>query len=206
MNVSDEIAEVAALFAGAGMQEYGGEVVTVSAHMLQAAAQAERWGAPDNLVAAALLHDVGHCLPFSGDRHEDTGADWLARWFPPDVVSAVRLHVAAKRYLCAVEPAYAGTLSDASTQTLQLQGGPMTPEEARAFEQNPDAESAVAVRRWDDAAKDPDVSPPDFDHFRPLLERVLEDNAAHPLRGSENSPESEAEPSEDGASGNHGKT
>ena len=81
----------------------------------------------------------------------------------------VRLHVAAKRYLCATEPGYFGLLSPESVRTLALQGGPMTPEQAAAFEALPFARDAVAVRRWDDEAKDPAVAPPAFAHFGPLL-------------------------------------
>ena len=85
----------------------------------------------------------------------------------------VRLHVAAKRYLCAVVPSYYGRLSAASVYTLSLQGGPMDAAEAAAFEALPQAGAAVAVRRWDEAAKDPAVAVPPFDHFRPLLASLL---------------------------------
>ncbi|MER5872349.1 phosphonate degradation HD-domain oxygenase [Streptomyces sp. NPDC002044] len=174
---------IAALFAGEGGAEYLGEAVTQAGHMLQAAALAEDAGAPDHLVAAALLHDVGH---FHGavtgrdlmeggrdNRHSHTGADWLAHWFGPEVTGPVRLHVAAKRYLCAVEPGYSALLSEASVHTLRVQGGPMTGAQARAFEALPGAADAVAVRRWDEEAKDPDRATPDFAHFRPMLERLL---------------------------------
>ncbi|MGF1428925.1 2-trimethylaminoethylphosphonate dioxygenase [Kitasatospora sp. LaBMicrA B282] len=174
--------ELAALFAGEGAAEYLGEAVTQAEHMLQAAALAERAGAPDHLVAAALLHDVGHfhgvvtgrqLMLGEDNRHSDTGADWLARWFGPAVTEPIRLHVAAKRYLCTVEPAYRAQLSEASEYTLKVQGGPMTAERAAAFAELPGAADAVAVRRWDDQAKDPDTATPSFDHFRPLLECLL---------------------------------
>jgi gamma-butyrobetaine dioxygenase len=159
------------------MQEYLGEPVTQAAHMLQAASLAAAAGASDPLIAAALLHDVGHFHSTStagvDNRHEDTGAAWLSQWFPPSVTEPVRLHVLAKRYLCQVDPSYSGQLSEASVYTLGLQGGPMTADEARAFEQLPFAKDAVAVRRWDEAAKDPSAVVPDFDHFRPVLERLL---------------------------------
>ena len=92
---------------------------------------------------------------------------------PEDVTEPVRLHVAAKRYLCAVVPRYYGKLSAASVYTLAVQGGPMTTEEAAEFETLPHAGAAVAVRRWDEAAKDPVSDGPDFDHFRPLLHSLL---------------------------------
>jgi len=146
--------------------------------MLQAAQLAEREGAGDALVAAALLHDVGH---FTGivsgrqlmqgvdNRHSHSGADWLAQWFGPDVTEPVRLHVAAKRYLCAVEPGYAGTLSLASVYTLGVQGGPMRGAELDEFAAGPYAQAACRLRRWDDAAKDPGAAASSFDHFSELL-------------------------------------
>jgi gamma-butyrobetaine dioxygenase len=107
------------------------------------------------------------------NRHDDTGADWLAQWFGPDVCEPVRLHVDAKRYLCAVDPAYRDQLSPASVYTMSVQGGPMSADEARAFESSRYARDAVAVRRWDDRAKDPAAPTRAFDEFRPLLGRLL---------------------------------
>ena len=129
-------------------------------------------------MAAALLHDVGHlrdeinelsCRAGTDRRHGEAGARWLSQWFGEAVTEPIRLHVAAKRYLCATEPGYFGLLSQESVRTLALQGGPMTPEQAAAFEALPFARDAVAVRRWDDEAKDPAVTPPAFAHFGPLL-------------------------------------
>ncbi len=176
------------LFADAGAGEYLGEAVTMAEHMLQAGALAQRAGAPDALVAAALLHDVGHLFDEQGqsaltgrelmegqdNRHSDTGADWLARWFGPEVTEPVRLHVAAKRYLCAVEPDYRAGLSEASEYTLLVQGGPLSEERAAEFAARPGAAEAVAVRRWDDQAKVADAETPGFTHFRPLLAALLE--------------------------------
>ncbi|WP_457031344.1 2-trimethylaminoethylphosphonate dioxygenase [Kitasatospora sp. P5_F3] len=171
---------IAGLFAAEGAGEYLGEAVTMAEHMLQCGALAEAAGAPDHLVAAALLHDVGHfggsgleLMAGQDNRHSHTGADWLARWFGPEVTGPIQLHVAAKRYLCAVDPSYLALLSEASVFTLQVQGGPMTEEEAAAFAALPGAADAVTVRRWDDQAKDADAVTPDFDHFRPLLARLL---------------------------------
>lgn len=172
---------IAELFANEGAGEYLGEPVSQAEHMLQAGMLAEAEGAPPALVAAALLHDVGH---FHGvvtgrdlmrgidNRHSDTGAEWLAQWFGPDVCEPVRLHVAAKRYLCAVEPSYFHQLSPASVHTLEVQGGPMSPDEVAAFEAGGYAEAAVRLRRWDEGAKDPNAPTPAFDHFRPLLESL----------------------------------
>ena len=188
---ADGVRLIGDLFAGEGGAEYLGEAVTQAEHMLQAAASAQTAGASNALVAAALLHDVGHFSPSSGgssstgeisghelmagtdNRHSHAGADWLAAWFPESVTEPVRLHVAAKRYLCAVEPGYFDRLSEASVYTLSVQGGPMSGQEAAEFERGPYATDAVTLRRWDEAAKDPDAQVPDFDHYRGLLEALV---------------------------------
>ncbi len=171
------------LFAGPGARDYLGEPVTIGEHMRQAGALAEAAGAQPALVAAALLHDVGHLLgemengPAGGSspamrteaRHGEAGAGWLSQWFGEAVTEPVRLHVAAKRYLCAVDAGYFGVLSAESVRTLSLQGGPMTAAEAAAFEAIGYSRDAVAVRRWDDQAKDQAAAPPPFAHFAPLL-------------------------------------
>ena len=119
-------------------QDYLGEAVTIAAHQLQAAARARAAGAPDALVAAALLHDVGHLLDGATDQgHGDDGARWLGQWFGEDVTEPVRLHVAAKRYLVATEPGYRARLSPASVETLHRQGGPMDDAAAIAFRREP---------------------------------------------------------------------
>jgi len=163
---------IAELFAGPGARDYLGEAVTIGEHMRQAGALAAAAGAPAPLVAAALLHDVGHLRSETDARHGTGGAEWLSQWFGPEVTEPVRLHVAAKRYLCAAEPGYSGLLSPESVRTLALQGGPMTPEQVTAFEALPYARDAVAVRRWDDEAKDPAVTPPEFAYFAALLESL----------------------------------
>jgi gamma-butyrobetaine dioxygenase len=164
------IEAIAELFAGPGARDYLGEPVTIGVHMRQAGALAEAAGAAVPLVAAALLHDIGHLHGETDSKHAEAGARWLSQWFGEAVTEPVRLHVAAKRYLCAVEPGYFGRLSAESVRTLSLQGGPMTPTEVAAFEVAPHAREAVAVRRWDEAAKDPAGTPPGFSHFAPLLE------------------------------------
>ena len=172
---------IAELFASEGLAGYLGEDVTQAVHMLQTAALAERDGAGDALIAAALLHDVGHftgavtgqdLMRGTDNRHSEQGAAWLARWFGPEVTEPVRLHVDAKRYLCATEPSYLEVLSPASVYTLGVQGGPMQDAELAEFEASPHAADACRVRRWDDAAKDPDAPVPPFDHFRPVLRRL----------------------------------
>ncbi len=178
---------IAELLRSEGARDYLGEPVTVAAHLLQAGALAEAAGAPPALVAAALLHDVGHLrgadpsvaglsgrelMAGNDNRHGARGAAWLSQWFPAPVTEPVRLHVAAKRYLCTVEPPYFALLSQASVYTLSVQGGPMTAAEAREFAALPYAADAVAVRRWDDQAKDPAAVVPGFEYFRPLLEKL----------------------------------
>ncbi|MGA5819441.1 2-trimethylaminoethylphosphonate dioxygenase [Kitasatospora sp. NPDC094028] len=179
--------ELAGLFAGEGAGEYLGEEVTMAEHMLQAAAAAAAAGAAPRLVAAALLHDVGHFFDEHGhdashgrdlmrgrdNRHSDTGAAWLAQWFGPEVTEPVRLHVAAKRYLCAVEPGYRERLSEASEYTLAVQGGPMDDRQAAGFATLPGAADAVAVRRWDERAKTAGAEVPGFEHYRPLLASLM---------------------------------
>jgi gamma-butyrobetaine dioxygenase len=161
------------LFAGPGARDYLGEPVTIGGHMLQAGALAEAADAEDPLVAAALLHDIGHLRAETDSRHGEAGARWLSQWFGEAVTEPVRLHVTAKRYLCATEPGYLGLLSAESVRTLALQGGPMRPDERAVFEALPYARDAVAVRRWDDGAKDPAVTPPGFAHFAPLLAALI---------------------------------
>jgi phosphonate degradation associated HDIG domain protein len=182
MMTRDPVRLIAELFASEGAEEYLGEPVTQAAHMLQTATLAEGAGAAPELVAAALLHDVGHftgavtgrqLMSGTDNRHGEVGADWLAQWFGPKVIEPVRLHVAAKRYLCAVEPDYAAALSPASIFTLSIQGGPMRDAEARDFAESPYAEAACRLRRWDDAAKQPGAKTPPFGHFRPLLTALI---------------------------------
>jgi phosphonate degradation associated HDIG domain protein len=179
MRPVDEICE---LFATKGHEAYVGEPVSQLEHALQAAHHAEQAGAADELVVAALLHDMGHLitkLPEDcadhgiDDRHEALGNAWLKQHCGPAVTEPVRLHVAAKRYLCATDAAYMRQLSPASQKSLALQGGPFTAEEVREFEGNPFFRDAVELRRWDDLAKVPGLRVPGLDHYRPRLEKVV---------------------------------
>jgi phosphonate degradation associated HDIG domain protein len=176
------LAEIASLFERRGQEMYGGEPVTQTEHALQAAWQAEQSGADSPLVAAALLHDVGHLLHDLGDdcaeegvddRHEALGAEWLTKHFAPAVVEPVRLHVAAKRYLCAVDAEYNARLSDASRLSLQLQGGPFTETQAKKFEQHPFFTAALRLRNWDEQAKIPGLSTPALAHYLDYVRRAL---------------------------------
>lgn len=178
----DVLEKITELFRNKGGSLYGGEAVTQEQHALQAAKLAEDSGASPALIASALLHDVGHLLhslpedaPDDGvdDLHESLGYRFLNRWFGPEVSEPVRMHVAAKRYLCAVDPSYLETLSPPSLQSLHLQGGPMNPAEVSAYEAEPHYAASLVVRRWDDQAKDPHLATPPLAHYLPYLREVL---------------------------------
>ena len=176
-----------AVFRSAEGREYLGESVTMIEHQLQAGALAARAGAPDALVVAALLHDVGHmvgtdegeldaavAIDVEADAHHDaSGARWLSRWFGLEVTEPVRLHVAAKRLLVATEPSYAALLSPASVHTLALQGGPMNDVEVEEFRANAWADDAVALRRFDELAKDPAVEAPPLEAYADRIIRLV---------------------------------
>jgi phosphonate degradation associated HDIG domain protein len=162
--------------------QYGLHDVTQRQHALQSAWLAERSGCPDALITAALLHDIGHLVHDLGDnpaeqgvddRHEERGHAFLMAWFGPGVTEPVRLHVAAKRYLCATETDYFGKLSPDSVLSLSLQGGPMTPAEAAAFAALPHAAAAVQLRRFDEEAKEKDLETPPVTHFLPAVLHCL---------------------------------
>lgn len=178
MSVADEIF---AIYARRGSGAYFGEPVSMTEHGLQAAHFAEAAGAPPAMVAAALLHDVGHLIvdvpddirDWSTDaRHEQSGARWLAARFPPEVSEPVRLHVPAKRYLCATNPAYFARLSAASVLTLKLQGGAMAADEVAAFEAEPFHREAVLVRLWDDEGKVAGLETRALADYRGLIESL----------------------------------
>lgn len=174
------IDDIEALFARHGHLAYDGsrrEPVTALEHALQCAQLAEWAHADDTLVAAALLHDIGHFVTpvqvdTRDDRHELSALPLLAECFGPAVTEPVRLHVAAKRYLVSTDVAYRAGLSPASVHSLALQGGPMSAAEAQAFAAAPYAMSAVALRRWDDLAKTPGRKTPTLGYYLALLERL----------------------------------
>src|SRR3984893_18575217 len=154
--------EVFRLFARRGAGAYFGERVSMTEHALQTAYFAQREGAPPTLVLAALLHDIGHLIEDVPDdiadwttdiRHEELGGHWLARRFAAEISEPVRLHVPAKRYLCATDPGSVAMLSQASVVTLKLQGGTMGPAEVLQFETERFHAAAIQVRRWDDQGK-----------------------------------------------------
>jgi phosphonate degradation associated HDIG domain protein len=174
------LADIEKLFSAHGHIEYGGENVTQLEHALQAAQLAESERAGDELVTAALLHDLGHLLNLQGDSPTERGIDdqhqyfaipFLRPLFPSAVIEAIRLHVDAKRALCALEPEYYEALSADSKRSLTLQGGIFARADTDAFMAKPFAANAVRVRRWDDAAKVPGQPTPPLSHYLAIAAR-----------------------------------
>jgi [1-hydroxy-2-(trimethylamino)ethyl]phosphonate dioxygenase len=176
MNLADA---VFTLFDRRGSGVYFGERISMTEHALQAAYFAREEPAPPELVVAALLHDIGHLVEHVPDdigdwtsdaHHEEIGARWLEQRMRPEVAGPVRLHVPAKRYLCAIDPGYVAMLSQASLITLQLQGGAMTTPELLQFETAPYYREAVRLRRWDDQGKIVGLNTPGLAEYRELIE------------------------------------
>ncbi|MGB0969117.1 MAG: (R)-1-hydroxy-2-trimethylaminoethylphosphonate oxygenase [Halocynthiibacter sp.] len=183
LNASNIVDFIGDIFERCGDEEYLGEPVTMAQHMLQGATIAEQNGMDDEIVVAALLHDIGHFTSEFGtfsmndteDRfHEEAGAKVLERFFPSVITDCVRYHVAAKRYLCATKPSYFDRLSDASIHSLNLQGGPMSDDEVAEFEKNPNLAKIIQVRYLDEAGKHPDMETPDYTHFAPAVQRIVD--------------------------------
>ena len=177
------IDEIFSLFKTRGAAAYHGEAVSQTEHALQSAELAGREGASDQLVVAALLHDIGHLLDGHDEdfaerghdgRHEHAGCAWLSAHVGPAVTEPIRLHVAAKRFLCSVDPDYLAGLSNASRVSLRLQGGPMSAVERAEFEANPYFRDAVRLRHWDDTAKIPELAVPGLEHYRDRLLAAVE--------------------------------
>jgi [1-hydroxy-2-(trimethylamino)ethyl]phosphonate dioxygenase len=173
---TDILAEIQRLLEQKANGRYGLTLVNQQQHALQGAWLAEREGKGDAMIVAALLHDIGHMVHDLGespadagidDRHEDLGHAWLQAHFGPEVTEPVRLHVAAKRYLCAV----AAKLSPDSVKSLALQGGPMSAEEVAGFEALPHHREAVQLRRYDEQAKVKGLETPPVAHFMPAVAR-----------------------------------
>lgn len=183
MNTKQDILnEIQRLLEQKASGRYGLTLINQQQHALQGALLAEQEGKDDAMVVAALLHDIGHMVHDLGDnpadmgiddRHEELGHEWLKTYFGPEVTEPVRLHVAAKRYLCAVEADYFAKLSPDSVKSLSLQGGPMSSEEVRAFEAVPHYKEAVQLRRYDERAKVKGLETPPVAHFMPAVARCL---------------------------------
>ncbi|GAA4428585.1 HD domain-containing protein [Bremerella cremea] len=181
-NAADIVAAILILFQERGNSQYGFEAVTQLEHALQSATLGLEQNASSELISAALLHDVGHLLhdlpddaPDQGidDHHENVGFHFLKTHFGPETYEPVRLHVAAKRYLCATREGYHDQLSEPSQVSLRLQGGPMSDAEVQEFEANPHYEAAIELRIWDDTAKVPNLVTPGLDQFEAHLRQSL---------------------------------
>lgn len=177
--MSLSIADIVGLFRAKGHAQYDGEPVTQLEHALQSAHLAEQAGADSALITAALLHDLGHLLHDFGDTPTQQGLDDLHQYrclpflrplFGAAVLEPIRLHVDAKRFLCAREPGYREALSPDSQRSLALQGGVFSAAQAEAFEALPHAGAAVKLRCWDDTAKRADAAVPELAHFVRYME------------------------------------
>lgn len=166
--------DIAALFARRGGEQYSGEPVTQLEHALQSAQLAEQEGADDELVTAALLHDLGHLVHELGetptlrgidDAHQYLAVPFLRGLFSDRVIGAISGHVDAKRYLCAMRDGYYDALSDDSKRSLKLQGGIFDAQQAQDFIAKPGSPEAVRLRIWDDQAKTGGLATPPLDHF-----------------------------------------
>jgi [1-hydroxy-2-(trimethylamino)ethyl]phosphonate dioxygenase len=174
--------EIFSVYLDNGSHAYGGERVNQLEHALQTAMLAEQAGADASLIVASLLHDYGHLIHNFGadvskrsidDRHEILGAGNLSTSFGDAVTMPIRMHVEAKRYLCAIDPAYQKNLSPASIWSLKLQGGPFAAAERDEFIKRPFAADAAKLRRWDESAKKYGLQTPTLDHFRQYVEACL---------------------------------
>jgi phosphonate degradation associated HDIG domain protein len=174
MTATHSLEPLIAVYRTKSLRRYGLSRVTQLEHALQGGLLAEQENCAAHLIVATLLHDIGHMIHDLGeapaaegvdDCHQRLGADYLARWFGPEVTMPVRLHVAAKRYLCHAEAGYEGGLSDDSVRSLRLQGGPMSADEAERFRRTPGFEDAIQLRRYDERAKVAGMQTPPFDHF-----------------------------------------
>jgi len=185
------------LYEGYGGAEYAGEKVSQLEHMAQAAELAEQQGYDEEVVLAAFLHDIGHISEaakaegsapaaremdgFGIMDHEELGADFLRdKGFSKKIVRLVESHVEAKRYLTAKDPEYYAQLSDASKRTLEFQGGPMTEDEAAAFEQYPLFNLIIQMRKWDELAKIENKPLPDLQRYRAMMLHHLSNSPAKP--------------------------
>ena len=176
-------ADIVELFETRATEQYGGEAVSQREHALQCAHLAEQAGEEDTAVVAALLHDLGHLLGNAAesafddaqqrdDLHQHIAIPFLRGLLPDAVIEPIRMHVDAKRYLCAAVPTYWESLSPASKRSLELQGGIYTATQCEMFMSQPFADVAVRLRRYDDLAKNPQVVTPKLAHFQLKLESL----------------------------------
>jgi phosphonate degradation associated HDIG domain protein len=180
--MNQTLTDILHLFQQKGSQQYGQEAVTQLEHALQCATLAETANTTPELITACLFHDLGHLVHDLGeniatqgvdDRHEYRAIPILKPLLSPAVTEPIRLHVAAKRYLCATDDQYWKSLSPASQLSLELQGGIFSADQATFFISQPYAKDAVQLRIWDDLAKQPDQKTPDLNHFFLIIQHCL---------------------------------
>ena len=181
--MNEVIKKIGEVYSTRGDERYGTEPVSQLQHALQAAQLAREAGAEPSQVVAALLHDIGHLwdhheMPQSeaenlDDQHEYRANRWLREHFGSNVADPIRLHVRAKRYLCTVDPGYEEHLSPVSRKSFHDQGGAMSEDEVAEFESESSMEDALALRRWDDQAKEPNRVTPSLNDFKSEIEACL---------------------------------
>jgi 2-amino-1-hydroxyethylphosphonate dioxygenase (glycine-forming) len=178
------IDDVFALFDLYGAEDYIGEPVSQLEHASQAAQLAENEGYDEEVILAALLHDIGHLCAhthhyermegFGVKSHEQIGADYLRRHgLPERIAQLVENHVRAKRYLTFKYPEYYHNLSEASKKTLEFQGGKMTENEAIAFESEELFATSIKMRTWDEKAKETNMPLPDMNKYKEMALRLF---------------------------------
>ncbi len=137
-------------------------------------------GASPAIITAALLHDLGHLLNDQGDTPTLRGVDDLHQYaalpflrplFDDDVLAPIKLHVDAKRYLCATRSDYlrcaVGRLEAqprAAGRRLHARRRPRRSSRSRM------RADAVEVRLWDDLAKLAGAPTPPLAHFVAVME------------------------------------
>lgn len=182
------IEEIRGLFDRYGSECYG-EDVTQLEHAVQVGLLALSSGKREAMVVAAFLHDIGHlCSPgeasmegFGLHHHDSNGGNWAReRGFSEEVARLIENHVAAKRYLTAVDADYRSTLSAASAHTLLHQGGPMNPQEAQEFERDSLFHDHIQLRRWDETGKDNTADLHDLAPFLAAIRHHLEEQPKSP--------------------------
>jgi len=184
MNNEETSNEIRSLFSTFGDEDYDGEPVSQTSHMIQCGMQAIKQGEDDELIIGAFLHDIGHLLrhkqkteamgTYGVVNHEGIGSDYLrSKKFSERICAVVEKHVDAKRYLVAAQPGYKEKLSEASLQTLIWQGGPMNEDEVAAFKQHPYFKDIIKVRLWDEAAKETDLDMLPLDYFIDVIKKYL---------------------------------
>ncbi|KAH8697402.1 alkaline-phosphatase-like protein, partial [Talaromyces proteolyticus] len=188
-----------------GQTDYLGEAVTQLEHSLQCAhlaRQDPKYGHDDEVVLAALLHDVGRFIPaaekmhkmYSADgeyigpaSHEILGEHYLrGLGFSEKVAELVGAHVMAKRYLTATDKGYYDGLSETSKKTLTFQGGVFNQEQVEQAQKDPLLGAKLAVRRWDDLAKVANIAvPPLSDYKETAYQCLLESRTKFRLHSKE---------------------